>query len=110
MIPAVPGYQRDIYKCASCEGWVARGDVFCKHCGHQFTSMDVEEMDKGSSIWKHWNAPFHTNYSETIKCVSCEGAVASTDKYCKRCGYDLSKPEQQRMVALDSEQTEGHLE
>ena len=37
----------DIYRCTTCKKGVSHGDKFCKHCGHQFTALDIAQMKKG---------------------------------------------------------------
>lgn len=80
-----------------CTDWIGAGDIFCKHCGYKFNHSDVQEMTTNSTFIKRWNAPFHGPFDELQKCKICECFNAASYKYCKRCGYEFSDEEKDRM-------------
>ena len=84
------GYQKYTYNCTNCNGWVARGNNYCKHCGHEFTTQDVDKMIKSSTFFKRWFAPTTPTFDDDYNCTSCNGRIAE-DSYCKHCGNEITK-------------------
>ena len=97
MIVGRGAYQRDVYKCVNCMNWIGPGDLFCKHCGYKFNTIDVQNMKSNSSILKSWHAPFHGKFDEIHKCKICECYVNYTYKFCKKCGYEFNDNDKESM-------------
>ena len=85
----IRSYQKDIYKCTNCNGWIASGDNYCKHCAYKFTTQDVDKMIEGSTFFKRWHAPLTSSFDNVYNCTSCKGRI-SQDLYCKHCGFEIT--------------------
>ena len=83
-------YQKDIYKCTNCNGWVAYGDLYCKHCGYHFTGPDTDKMTKSHSFIQQWKAPFTSLFSNAFNCIQCNKRVSYGDQYCRHCGHEFT--------------------
>jgi len=89
-------YQRDIYSCVSCKGWVGR-DNYCRYCGHKFDNTDTDQMiDK--SAQEKYNAPEHNWCSEIYKCQWCKEPLSVKHKFCKACGYEITDGDRFEMI------------
>lgn len=100
-------YQRDIYKCIACDGWVGSGDIYCKHCGHKYTPEDTDEMIKKSTLFNRWNAPTVGRFDEHLKCNQCSTHIAVGDLFCKRCGHQFTKLDINAIRGPTTEKTSG---
>lgn len=90
-------YQRDVLKCVECEGWIAQGDSYCKHCGYAFSRKDAEQMLETSTYSNSWGAPFHDKFDEMLRCPQCNGHVAGEHGFCRYCGKEFTEQDLESM-------------
>lgn len=90
-IPTRVSWQRDIYKCVSCNHWIGKGDIYCKNCGYKFTHNDTKQMIEKCTFISRFNAPEINNHSEHYKCNHCNSNIAIGDLFCKMCGHEFTK-------------------
>lgn len=88
MLLRPPPYQRYIYNCVKCDGWVGR-DFYCRFCGHQFDSTDTEQMIARSTRRKA-DVPYSDEFSELYKCQWCYGPICNKHIFCKTCGCEIT--------------------
>ena len=93
--------KRDVYACVKCNGWIAHGDLFCKHCGRQFNTEDIDVMSAAVTKASTRSAPTHSAFKECLKCPGCNTFVANEDNYCKKCGWYFDDEVREFMMTRD---------
>lgn len=93
-------FPKDIYRCISCEKYIAHGDRFCRFCGKRFTTEDVEAM-KNALKWFDFRylTPWFSGPSPVthFRCVACAGFVSAQDEFCRVCGHRFSEKDKKAM-------------
>lgn len=101
-------YQKDIYRCSYCKGWVAYGDAYCKNCGHKFSASDAERIKRSHSFIQQFKAPFSTVFDNNFNCLRCAGRISSGDGYCKHCGHGFTEDDVKIMRGDGKSNTINH--
>ena len=99
------GSKRDVYACVKCSGWIAHGDLFCKHCGRQFNTEDIDFMSAAVTKASTLSAPDNSAFKECLKCPGCSTLVTNEDNYCKKCGWYFDDEVREFMTSSDGDKS-----